>query len=216
MSLLGDLIDEYRLIAKNKLTGKDFPDDWKRGEKETVLVLQGIYEQPYFLMTIAKELHTMGYGINSVYNQKETEEKIEFLAEKTAQFIINNKLQKVILVAHSKGGLVAKYLVDTYPEINRLIKKIVTLSSPFQGSLLANLVPGYKQLDYKNTFLEKMGKHNENNHKFLVLYPKFDNHVVPFSSLKLSEAKNICILINGHTRILESPETLELLRKEVE
>ncbi len=216
MSLLGDLIDEYRLIAKNKLVGKDFPDDWKRGEKETVLILQGIHEQPYFLMTIAKELHAMGYGINGVYSQKETEEKIEFLAEKTAQFIIHNRLRKVILVAHSKGGLVAKYMVDTYPEINRLVKKIVTLSSPYQGSFLANLVPGYIQLDYKNTFLEKMGKHSENNHKFLVLYPTFDNHVIPFSSLKLGGAKNIRIPINGHTRILESIETLELLRKEVE
>jgi len=49
--------------------------------------------------------------------------------------------------------------------------------------------------------------------KIYNIYPTFDNLVIPNSSLKLDNARNIKIDIVGHTRILESKELLNELDK---
>jgi len=74
-----DLIKEYRLIYRYKREGSnfvDFPREWQKGQKGTVILLQGIHEKPNFLMTIAKNLHHQGFGVRTVYSQKETINKI--------------------------------------------------------------------------------------------------------------------------------------------
>ena len=217
--MIFELIKEYCLILKGIFIEKDFvdfPKEWKKGEKGTVLILQGIHEKPNFLKTIAKRLHEKGFGILTIYSQKETEETIAYLGEKSAKAIDNLKSNTIFLLAHSKGGLVAKYLMDNYPEINKRINIVITIACPWSGSYLglarfhnlSQLIPG-------SIFIKELLKNITNNYKIVNLYPTFDNHVIPNKNLVLEGAKNICIPVIGHTRILEDERTLKEIAGEI-
>ena len=214
--LILDLIREYSLILKLKLLSLKYKtpqDDWNRGTKNTILLLPGFSETFVFLKPLADKLHELGYPVFSPVPIN-SHSKIKDLAEIFAAYIRTNKLTNIVCLSHSKGGLVTKYLMDNFPDINKRVELSISIATPYQGSL-----SGY--LNFQSLFeLIPSGKatqeslqHRENNHKIIALYSKFDNHVFPNKNLVLPDAKNIIIDIVGHTRILTSHETYATVKK---
>lgn len=211
-----DLIKEYYLIARLQALARKIktpPADWKNGEKNPILLIPGFGETFVFLKPLADRLHEFGYPIH-ILSPIDMCDSVEHIAQFFAIYIRSNKLTNIICLSHSKGGCIAKYLMDNFPNINKQIRKSISLASPYQGSLLGylNIRSSYELTPNGKVTLES-AQHSENNYKIIALYSKIDNHVLPNKNLLLPGATNIRIDIVGHTRILTTSETFKIIKQ---
>lgn len=154
----------------------------------------------------------------SVYIIPEFTRNLKTISEQTKiveEFITKKKLKNLILIAHSKGGLVAKYLLQ-YSKQAKNIKKVINIAVPYGGVVwgifkhmnLYELKPGSEVL---NSLYIKKGCE-----KIINIYPKIDNVVIDKKSLKLLNClKEVELDVVGHANILFSKELLSFLSKEV-
>jgi triacylglycerol lipase len=207
--LLIDLIKEYFLFVSNWFNyyGSSIPEDWQRGEIGDMLLIPGFSENWYFLKEIGDLLNSKGYRIHVLKDARQA--SIESQAFAVQEYVKNKKLQNILLIGHSKGGLVARKLLTMQNLFN--IQKVITISTPHHGTIfgylrlfnLAELIPGSKFFASWDYSLNK---------QIYNFYPRFDNHVIPASSLLLAGAENELIGVNGHTRILKSSSLLTKLQ----
>lgn len=203
--LISDLAKEYLLILNNKIAPlyKAIPKDWNYGSEGDVVLLIGLNENWYFLHIIAKFLNSKGYRIHIPgYNSRG---KIINNVEYVRKYIESNKLKNIILIGHSKGGIVARYLLKS--KISKEVSKTIIIATPNNGTKLAYLkIFNLYELQPNSLILKNLRK--EANLQIYNIFPTIDNHVIPNSSLKLKGANNIEIHITGHTRIVESKALL--------
>lgn len=207
--LVINLIQEYYLIFKNKIVGlyTKIPRQYSHGNKGDVIVLVGLNETWNFLKTVSEYINKKGYKIH--FPQFSTRSSLHHCTQDVLNYIVKHNLSDVILVTHSKGGLIARSIIKDQPEN---IKYAIEISSPNKGTIfgylniisLSELKPNCKKLQVLEDIDTK---------KIINIYPKLDNHVIPNSSLYLEGAKNIKLDIVGHTRILESKELLNEIDK---
>lgn len=217
--LIIDLLKEYLLIIQYSFLGKikKHPYNWINGEMGDVVLIPGINENYYFLSTLGNELNNLGYKVHVLDNWN-SRENIKLIAEKLSEKITKLNFNNAYIIAHSKGGLVAKYYLDNYNNSNK-VKKIISISTPYGGSKLArlNIFNSLNEMSLRSEILSHIIKNEFNNQKIINIYPKFDNHVIPNKNLYLEGAKeNIMIDIVGHTRILKSKELFEIIKKHID
>lgn len=214
MRLLFSLVLEYLLILKLQLVSLvrvKPPASWKNGAKNPVLIIPGFHESFWTVAKIATFLNAHGYPIYTIPNFSSTA-KIEPLSKQVADFIEQNKLENIILLGHSKGGVIAKHVVCTYPEITQRVIKVIAIASPFGGTKLAALkIQNLDQLLPNSPLLSELAQNTEVNSKFLCIYPQLDNHTIPNTSALLDGAQNVELPVIGHTNILVSKLTLKEL-----
>ncbi len=214
MKIIWDLVLEYVLIFQKtieKYTMKNPPEEWRTGDKGDVILVPGFEETWVAFRTLSNFLNSKGYKIHRIPFLEPNTYPIQSGVSKVEEYINKQGLKKVILLAHSKGGIVAQILL-TNPTINKKIQLVFNLAVPNQGTLwgwayfmnLKELLP-YSQI------IKSLPKFNP---KVINIYPKVDNHVIPNKSLILQGAQqNICIDIVGHTRILESEKTCKAIEQ---
>lgn len=207
--LIINLIQEYYLILKHKVVGyhKPIPGYYKRGDKGDIVMIIGINGIWTSLKTIADHFNKQGYRIH--FPEFKTRDPIPKIVEVISSYIDNNQLENFFIVAHSKGGLVSRVLLEEYH--NKMLK-VITISTPNYGSIFGYLQKiSLKEIKPESKLLKKI--HSYKTDKIINIYPTFDNLVIPYSSLILENGKNIQLNIIGHTRILESKELLNELDK---
>ncbi|MFA6602723.1 MAG: hypothetical protein WCT01_02865 [Candidatus Shapirobacteria bacterium] len=215
ISFLTELLGEYRLIGrklfwarKNTVT----PQNWLKGNKGDIVLIPGINEKWTFLGVTGNKLNELGWRIH--YPVSHTRETINNIAEEVENYIRANNLNNVFIIAHSKGGIVAKKLLTK--SIEKRIKKAILLAIPHNGSILAFLpMKGIDELKPNCETLNQINAWNDWG-KIVNIYPRWDNHVIPNSSLQLEGAKNIKVNVGGHTRILDDLRTYKLIEKEID
>jgi pimeloyl-ACP methyl ester carboxylesterase len=119
-------------------------------------------------------------------------------------------LTGVVIVAHSKGGLVAKYLMGM-PDTGPRIRSAVTVATPYAGSALAALipVPSMRALLPGSPGLLRLALSRAVNAQIVSVWGWFDPHV-PGGS-RLEGARNVELDVGGHFRILARPELLAIV-----
>lgn len=209
-------IKEYWLHLKLQVEGlfvKKPPNRWRDGSRGNVILIPGLYEKYNFLKNIGDHLNSKGYKIHVLAKLKYNNCTIEIGSNILEEYIKANKLEKVILISHSKGSLIAKYFLDNSKFRNKVIR-VITIASALNGSYLAFLAPlFYKDLLPSSNLIKKLKKETVNSSNFLNLYPQTDNHIIPNKNLLIEGAKNIMVDIKGHTLILTSNKTLKIIDK---
>lgn len=72
------------------------------------------------------------------FAQRYQGKSIEFFAEQLRNKIQENQHRRVILIAHSRGGLVAAYFAEYWARITGIeVPLVITVGTPFNGSYLA-------------------------------------------------------------------------------
>lgn len=218
MNVVTEFIKEYALITKRRLQSlfiSQPPTKWQKGERGIVYILQGLGEHFIFFTTIARALNERGFRIELISNLNSLR-PVKEIAGLVVEDLKLKKIDSLFFLSHSKGGLVAKFILDNYPKINSKVIKSISIASPYGGSVLGyfrylsagELVP-------HSLLMTELASRTDNNHKIVALYPKKDNHVIPNSNLLLKGAKNICLPTIGHTLILEDPRTIEIIISEL-
>ena len=142
----------------------------------------------------------------------------EQVAEKVAEIRTLTGADKVILVGHSMGGLVAR--VYLYQLGGRtFVKKLITLGSPHEGTVLANLMAGMnvKQMRPHNAWLAALAQSEAKQQTIptTCIYSCHDNFIAPQESAKLHYAKNIPIAGVGHIEMTFSKPFQTLVYEEI-
>lgn len=183
--------------------------------KRPVILIPGVLEKWNFLKEIADELSAKGYPVYTVDELERNTKDIPCSAKLVSKFIDKKNLENVIIVAHSKGGLIGKYILAFYNSDEK-IKKMISIATPFGGSNMVRFVP-YKFLGLSPTSdtVKLLQNQNDVNCKIVSIFGIFDNHVWPLESCRLEGAKNIQVEAFGHHKILADKKVIKIVADEI-
>lgn len=139
------------------------------------------------------------------------EDYVASIAEAVDELCMDTASQKIIILAHSMGGLAARAYLRKHGTDR--IAKVITLGTPHHGTGIANFGRGLnceqmrwsgkggrgKQCDWLDE-LEK-SETRETRSLFVSIYSHHDNIVSPQVSARLADAKNIGLKAIGHVAL---------------
>lgn len=185
--------------------------------KPPIILIPGLFEKWHFLQAIADPLSLKGHPVYVLEHLKYNSTEISLAAKLVRELIEEKNLKEVTLIAHSKGGLIGKYLLTFYNKDER-VKKLISIASPFAGSAITNFFrhKTIKELSPNSDIIKDLHKEKKANSKITSIYGVFDNHVWPGSSCHLEGAENIKVDVYGHHKILNSKRVIDIVMNKVE
>ncbi len=200
---VADRLYQVRAQAKN-LVGRTPSVRYDRGELSPVLLLPGVYETWQFLRPVADRLSALGHPIHTVRELGYNRLSIIASAEIAQRYLDQKNLTGVVIVAHSKGGLIAKRMMVTDDRAGR-IDRLVAINTPFGGSALADWAPvrSLRAFSPRDETVMTLAANLAANVRITSIYSRLDP-LIPGGS-KLEGATNVCLSMVGHFRPLAAP-----------
>jgi hypothetical protein len=182
-------------------------DEFLSGTGRPVVVIPGIYEDWRFMLPLIRRLHGAGHPVHVVTLLQRNRIAVPKAAELIAGYIREENLADVMIVAHSKGGLIGKYVMMSLDPEAR-IRGMVAVCTPFSGSRYAAfmLLPSLRAFSPRNAVTLQLSREERINERISSVYGIFDPHI-PEGSV-LPGAKNIQLRTGGHFRILSHEDTI--------
>ncbi|MFF8817673.1 esterase/lipase family protein [Leucobacter sp. NPDC015123] len=180
------------------------PEQFLDGDQAPVIVLPGVYESWKFMLPLVRELHANGHPVHIVPGLGRNRVPVMEGASMLASYLQRENLTDVALVAHSKGGLIAKHLL-VFGDAAARVRIVVTISTPFAGSRYATYLLNrtLRALAPTNETMVSLARAVDANAKIVSIFPSFDPHI-PEGSF-LAGAKNVELPTGGHFRVLGDP-----------
>ncbi|PRI11272.1 esterase/lipase family protein [Leucobacter massiliensis] len=190
------------------------PTAFSDGDGTPVLVIPGVYESWRFLLPLIRELHGAGHPVLVVDPLGSNRVPVAEGARRVDAALAAAGAEEVVIVAHSKGGLVGKHVMAFGREAPR-VRSMVAIASPFGGSRYARLLPGrtLRAFSPRDETLLRLATAAAVNARIVSVYAAFDPHIPEGS--ELPGARNVRLDTGGHFRILAHPRTLAEVRREV-
>jgi len=191
--------------------------DYINEDKSPIVLIPGLFEKWHFLQAIADPLSLKGHPVYVLDHLEYNSKEIPHSAKLVQEFIDAKNLKGVVLITHSKGGLIGKYLVTFYDK-NERVKKLITVATPFNGSAITKFFrqKAIKELSPDSDIIKELHKEKEPNRKVTSIYGVFDNHIWPESSCHLEGAENIQVEAHGHHKILNNGRVIDIVMRRVE
>lgn len=201
---------DYRYIARAQgrgLVTRAVPDSYSSGDRPPVALVAGVLEPWTLLRPIADRLNAAGHPIHVIPELAYNVITVAEASELASGVLLERDLRDVIVVAHSKGGLVGKHMLAT--DTDGRIRQLIAIATPFAGSTLARLVPSptIQALRPEDETIVQLASRTELNARITSIYPAFDPHIPGGSYLE--GATNVPVAAIGHFRILQDPEVLD-------
>ncbi|QHF22553.1 alpha/beta hydrolase [Rathayibacter sp. VKM Ac-2804] len=183
------------------------PDDYLDGTERPIVVLPGIWETWAFLRPIIDPLHRRGHPMHVLTSLGWNGRPVARTAEDVAAYLAEHDLRDVVIVAHSKGGLIGKYVMTELDPDGR-VDRMVAVATPFGGSRYAPylLLKSLRSFSPRDATTLLLSSRAGANARITSVFGLFDPHI-PEGSM-LEGAVNVRIETGGHFRILSDPETL--------
>ncbi|HEY0260939.1 MAG TPA: alpha/beta hydrolase [Lacisediminihabitans sp.] len=178
------------------------PERYLGGDRPPVLLLPGIYETWQFLLPVADRLHRLGHPIHVLTGLGYNRGTIPDAAALAERYLEDRDLRGVILVAHSKGGIIGKRLM--VDDRDGRIARLIAVNSPFGGSSLARFAPNraLRVFSPRDPILTALAANLEANSRITSIYSRLDP-LIPEGS-RLEGATNVELDLVGHFRPLGS------------
>lgn len=196
---------DYGYVAFWRVHDKVFRADiarYKNGQitKPAVVLLPGIYEHWQFMKPLADAIDKAGYRVHIVEQLGYNAHSVEVSAAVVEQYINIAGLMDYVIVAHSKGGLVGKYVMAE--DTAAACRGMIAINTPFNGSLYARLflLGPLKMFSPKSKTIQYLSGQRTLNQKIVSIYGLFDPHI-PGGS-KLAGATNVQLPVRGHFKII--------------
>lgn len=210
--------------------------------KVPVVIIPGVLGTWSFMKTLADKISLAGHPVYvipnlgyNLFNIPESAKKLKFLifknpdANELALRTLSKKAsairstidaihgERVILVAHSKGGLIGKYFLAHYNTNNKVIG-MISIATPYAGSAMAKLLPlePISELDTDSQLIKDLTGHTSVNKDIVSIIPEYDNHVWSESGSYLDGADNIEIAVRGHHKIVFDKKVHDVVLESLE
>jgi len=180
-----------------------------------VLLLPGVYETWRFLEPLAEHLAAAGHPVHVVSSLGINRRPVVDAAARAARYLRDQDLTGVVLVAHSKGGLVGKTLM-LGDDVGRVVG-MVAVATPWSGSVYARLFPpgsAMRQFSPRDRHLVALAREREVNARIVAVAPSWDPHIPGTSELP-GAARNVRLEGAGHFRVLDDADLLAAVQSAV-
>ena len=183
------------------------PEDFRSGAEAPIVIIPGVYESWQFMRPLIRILHDHGHPVHVVAALGRNRRSLAHASATVAAYLEREHLTGVIIVAHSKGGLIGKLLMTT-DDPERRVRAMAAISAPFGGSRYARywVMPSIRAFAPADAALQSLGQDRRVNHRIVSIYGVFDPHIPEGS--ELVGARNIQLRVGGHFRILGDPRTV--------
>jgi hypothetical protein len=200
----GFWLHDYAYAVRGQVEGfldRTDPASLQSGDREPVLLIPGIWETWRFLLAVARHLHDAGHPVHVLPALKRNGAPVAASAEIVRDYLARHDLRHVVVVAHSKGGLIGKYAMLLQDPEHR-IDRMVAVATPFNGSIYApyTVLPSLRAFSPKDATTVLLGKNLSVNARITSIYGEFDPHIPGGSNLP--GATNMQLPVAGHFRIL--------------
>jgi triacylglycerol lipase len=192
------------------ILGRSSPDRFLHpacGPKAPILIIPGVYESWRFMQPVVEHLFRAGHPVHVLDKLGYNTGAIPAMAEIVREYLDQLDLTDVIVVAHSKGGLIAKSaLVE--PDTFGRVRRVIALNTPFAGSRYAYLflIRSVRMFTPTGPVIRALQANLVVNSVISSLYSVFDPHIPETSHLE--GAENIVLPAIGHFRPIADPDTL--------
>ena len=170
-----------------------------------VVLLPGVYESWAFLRPLAVALHRHGHPVHVLPSLGYNRGPVPDAAALLVRYLSDHDLTGVVLVAHSKGGLIGKLAMMEDRAVGRVLG-MVAVATPFAGSVYARWVPlpAVRAFVPSDATLVALAAEGDVNGRIISVYSRFDPHI-PGGSALAGSAQNVELDVPGHFRVLADP-----------
>ena len=213
-----DLIYAVRGAARMYLVHKH-PKHYLEFVKENkvpVIIIPGVLGRWAFAKPLADKISLEGHPVYIVPKLGNNLKDIPTSAKLVRELIDENNLKNVVLIAHSKGGFVGKYILKHLNSDERVVR-MISVATPYSGSSLAKIFhyPRFREFSPESKMIKEISSYSDINHKVISINPSFDNIVWHEKGAYLKGAKNINVKIGGHNRVLNDKEVINIILREL-
>ena len=189
------------------ILGRTDPASFRSGEAKPIVVIPGVYETWRFMLPLIRAMHDRGHPVFVVDALNWNNRPVVEAADLVSAFLAEHDLEDMVLVSHSKGGLIGKYVMSVGREASR-VQSMLAVAAPFGGSFYARfmVLPSLRIFSPKNATILALAHDESVNSRMVSVYGEFDPHV-PAGS-ELVGAKNVRLDTGGHFRVLAHPRVM--------
>ncbi len=207
----------FYLMAKHRSLPARYVHILKK-TKNPVVLISGIGFTWAVLISLGDYLLAKGYPVYFVPDLGNNLYSIPHSARIVKELIKREAIENVVLFGHSKGGLIAKYLM-AYLNGDGKVLGSVSFATPYSGSILANFSPFRSSREFrpKSEIILKLAKETKINKKIISLMPTIDTVVWGKNKSFLAGAlDNQVLKVNGHIYPIFSKELFEKVAESIE
>lgn len=200
----------YAAAWQVRSLGPTAPGDYRSGSRHPVVVVPGVWETWHFMRPLMDALHERGHPIHVIDELGHNVLDVPDSAQLLMRVMDADNLDRVLLLAHSKGGLIGKYAMAHLDHRER-IDHLVAIATPFAGSSYARFAPVHHLRIFRSSdpVLAALSRERRANARITSVYGVFDT-MIPGGS-ELPGARNIRLPVGGHFHILGDPRTREVV-----
>ena len=184
-----------------------------------ILLVHGMLDNRAIFTVLARRLRATGFNQVVTLNYSPTTNDIRSAAENLAGqvegIVARTGYERIHVIGHSLGGLIARYYVQRLGGDAR-VHTLVTLGSPHHGTLAAHLLPirlGRQLRPGSDLFEELDGPAPGCRTRFVAYWSDLDQLIVPHDNARLRHpdlsATNVALRGVGH---LSMPITRQIVR----
>lgn len=214
------IVRDYLFVVSRHweaITSRHRPDEFETGGAgRDILIIPGIYEDWRFMRPVARRLAAAGHAVHVLPELHRNRFPIADSAALAAATIVCRDLHDVLIVAHSKGGLIGK-LVMSDADAGSRVSGMVAVNTPFVGSRLARyaLRRELREFSPRDAQFVRFSSVDDANARITSVFSSLDQ-VVPDGSFLPGAARNIRLPSVGHFRLLVDPRLLAIIDEEAE
>jgi triacylglycerol lipase len=170
-----------------------------------VVLIPGILETWQLMRPLADLLAENGHPVHVMTGLRHNLGPIPEMARRVERYLEQHDLEDIVIVSHSKGGLIGKYLMVESPHGDH-VRAMITVNTPFAGSVYARLSPTRHLRDFhpEDVTLSTLHENLEANARITAISTVFDPVIPAWGGLEC--ARNIKVHTVGHFRVLGDPQ----------
>ncbi len=218
MGLLRYVLFDYGYVLRSRLRTVRYglrAPDYRDGPLAPVLILPGVFETWHYLKAIIEQLHARGHPVHVVQSLGFNRRAVDEAAALVHDYLRDLDLRGVIIVAHSKGGLIGKRLMAFEDREEGRVQRMIAVNTPFEGSSVARYAIGRTMREFlpDNETLRVLNREVETNSRITSISSSFDQYIPSGSSL--AGAENITLPLVGHFRLLEHASVIDAVTERI-
>ena len=184
------------------------PARWSEGTRDPVVLLPGVYERWSYLLRIGERLHDEGHPVHIVPGLGRNVAPIPQSAAVVRARLEELDLRSVVLIAHSKGGLIGKHVL-AFDDPEGRVRSLIALGTPFAGSVMADymVIPALRAFRRSDPVIVALTGQTGPDARITAIAAEFDAHIPAGATLE--GGANVSVPVIGHFRMLQHPAVID-------
>ncbi len=191
--------------------------DYVLTDKCPVIILSGLFGPWQDLKHLADEISLRGHPTYVIPKLGFNLQDIPTSAKTVRELIDENNINNCVIVAHSKGGLIGKYVLVHFNPDKRVCG-MVSIATPYSGLEMADRFPikSLLEVGMKSQIIADLKSHSEVNPQIISIAPLYDHLIPQEKGSFLEGAENITVDVIGHHTVIYRRETRDVIIQSIE